>query len=72
MTFDTSSRPPERWRSLLSSLPVITLGLLLVTMAMLKAPWPSDPESLTGKTVSYSERLQGEQPGSGPGNRKRS
>lgn len=61
MTFDTSSHPPERWRSLLGSLPAITLGLLLVTIAMLRAPWPPDPESLTGETVSYSERLQGQQ-----------
>lgn len=59
MTSSTSSHPPERWLSLLGSVPVITLGLLLVTIAMLKAPWPSDPKSLTGATVSYSERLQG-------------
>jgi hypothetical protein len=63
MTFEPSSHPPERWRSVLSSLPVITLGLMLVTMAMLKAPWPPDPVSLTGKTVSFSERLQGQPPG---------
>jgi hypothetical protein len=55
------SEPSERRRSLLSSVPVITLGLLLVTIAMLKAPWPSDPESLTSTTVSYGERLQGKQ-----------
>jgi hypothetical protein len=55
------SEPSERRWSLLSSVPIITLGLLLVTIAMLKAPWPSDPESLTGTTVSYGERLQGKQ-----------
>ncbi|RPI97982.1 MAG: hypothetical protein EHM39_08705, partial [Chloroflexi bacterium] len=62
MTFDPSSRSPERWRSLLGSVPIITLGLLLVTAAMLKAPWPTDPASRTGVTVSYRERLTGEQP----------
>ncbi len=50
---------PERRRALLVGVPVILLGLLLVTVAMLKAPWPSDPASLYNTTVSYSERLQG-------------
>jgi hypothetical protein len=59
MTFSASARPSERWWSLLSSVPVITLGLLLVTLAMLKAPWPPDPESVIGTTVSYAARLQG-------------
>jgi hypothetical protein len=58
------SESSTRRRSLLGSVPIITLGLLLVTIAMLKAPWPSDPESLTNTTVSYRERLQGEQAGS--------
>jgi hypothetical protein len=55
---------PERRRSLLVCVPVITLGLLMVTIAMVKAPWPSDPESLVNTTVSFSERLQGKQAGS--------
>ncbi len=62
MTFDTSARSPERWRSLVGSVPIVTLGLLLVTAAMLKGPWPTDPASRTGVTVSYWERLTGEQP----------
>jgi hypothetical protein len=50
---------PERRRALLAGVPVILAGLLLVTVAMLKAPWPSDPLSLLNTTVSYSERLRG-------------
>lgn len=61
MTPDMETESSRRQRSLLGSVPVITLGLLLVTIAMLKAPWPADPESLTGATVSYRERLQGKQ-----------
>jgi hypothetical protein len=50
---------PERRRALLAGVPVILVGLLLVTVAMLKAPWPSDPLSLFNTTVRYSERLRG-------------
>jgi hypothetical protein len=50
---------PERRRALLVGVPVILAGLLLVTVAMLKAPWPSDPVSLLNTTVSYSDRLRG-------------
>jgi hypothetical protein len=49
----------ERRRTLLAGVPVILAGLLLVTVAMLKAPWPSDPLSLVNTTVSYSGRLRG-------------
>jgi hypothetical protein len=50
---------PERRRALLVGVPVILAGLLLVTVAMLKAPWPSDPVSLLNTTVSYGDRLRG-------------
>lgn len=38
---------------------MVTLGLLLVTFAMLRAPWPPDPQSVYGTTESYFDRLRG-------------
>jgi len=59
MTFSTSFRVPAVW----STVPVITLGLLLVTFAVLKAPWPPDPSlSVGGQTVSHLGRTLGKQP----------
>ncbi len=58
--------PASRRRfALLSSVPVVTLGLLVVTFAMLRVPWPPDQPSATryGITVTYFERLQGVQVG---------
>lgn len=50
--------------SLLGIIPIVTLGLLFATVAMLRAPWPPDqPASTFGATVSYFERLQGKQVG---------
>jgi hypothetical protein len=53
--------------SLLGSVPIVTLGLLIVTFAILKGPWPPDqPTSFYGLTVSHFERLQGKQIGLPP------
>jgi hypothetical protein len=43
------------------SIPIITLGLLLVTIAMLLAPWPPDQAVSTNRSVSYLERIAGRQ-----------
>lgn len=42
-----------------SSVPVALFGLLLITLAVFRAPWPFDPPSLYGTTGSYFDRLQG-------------
>lgn len=49
----------------LSSIPVVTMGLLLVTWAMMRVPWPPDQPPITryGITVTFFERLQGKQVG---------
>jgi hypothetical protein len=46
--------------SILVSMPIIVLGLIIVTFAVLKAPWPPDPRQY-GRTVSHFERLRGDQ-----------
>jgi hypothetical protein len=44
------------------SVPIITLGLLLVAFALFKAPWPPDPSADSGwRTVSHLDRLRGKQ-----------
>ncbi len=45
--------------SVIGSLPIVTLGLLLVTFALMRAPWPPDPQSVYGTTESYFDRLRG-------------
>ena len=52
-----------RRSSLLDSIPVVTLGLLLVTFAILRAPWPPDQAAPNNLTVSYFERMLGKQIG---------
>ena len=52
-----------RRASLLDSIPVVTLGLLLVTFAVLRAPWPPDQAAPNNLTVSYFERMVGKQIG---------
>jgi len=47
--------------SVIGSLPIVTLGLLLVTVAILRAPWPTDPQSVYGTTESYFDRLRGKE-----------
>lgn len=45
-----------------ASMPVVLVGLLVVTFAMLVAPWPADPPSpVTGGTISFGERIIGRQ-----------
>ncbi len=57
-----------RRSALLGIIPIVTLGLLLVTAAMLRAPWPPDqPASTFGVTVSYFDRIKGRQVGPPPG-----
>ncbi|HEX3049289.1 MAG TPA: hypothetical protein VHP83_01440 [Aggregatilineaceae bacterium] len=51
----------RRMTVILGSVPIITLGLLIVTYAILRAPWPSDPMSPGWKPVSHLERVKGEQ-----------
>ncbi|MBN2305885.1 MAG: hypothetical protein JXQ72_15485 [Anaerolineae bacterium] len=53
-----SSPEHSRISILVGSLPVVTLGLLLVTLAVVFAPWPSDPP-VYGQAVSHFERLRG-------------
>jgi hypothetical protein len=43
------------------SIPVVTVGLLVVTFALMRAPWPPDPQSAYGTMISHMERLRGEQ-----------
>lgn len=45
--------------ALASSLPIVTIGLLIVTVAMLFGPWPSDPFISGAKTISHLDRLRG-------------
>jgi hypothetical protein len=52
-----------RRSSLRDSVPIVTLGLLLVTFAMLLAPWPSDQAASNNVSVSYFERIAGKQIG---------
>lgn len=52
-----------RRSSLLDSIPVVTLGLFLVTLAVLRAPWPPDQSPPNNLTVSYFERMVGKQTG---------
>jgi hypothetical protein len=52
-----------RRSSLLDSIPIVTLGLLLVTFAMLRAPWPPDQAAPNNQTVSYFQRMLGRQIG---------
>ncbi|MBI5961766.1 MAG: hypothetical protein HY866_23715 [Chloroflexi bacterium] len=61
MTSKASSWGKTRRAAVTGSIPVITFGLLLVTFAMLRAPWPPDPQSAYATLFSYSERLQGKQ-----------
>lgn len=61
MTFSVSSLPVVRRVSVFGSIPIVTLGLLIVTFALLRAPWPPDPQSVYGTSVSYFERLKGKQ-----------
>lgn len=55
----------DRPFGLLGSVPVVTLGVLIVAFAMLRMPWPPDqpPATRYGITVTYWERLQGMQVG---------
>jgi hypothetical protein len=61
----TSSAPDRRRFSPLSSIPIVTIGLLVVTLAIVRVPWPPDQPPVTryGITVSFVERLQGVQIG---------
>lgn len=43
----------------LSAWPVILSGLLLSTLAVIRAPWPADPALSAGVTVAHYERLAG-------------
>lgn len=44
-----------------ASMPVVIIGLILVTVAVFKAPWPADPDlPAMGQTVSHGERMRGE------------
>jgi hypothetical protein len=61
-----------RHASLLESIPAVTLGLLLVTFAVLRAPWPPDQVAPNNLTVSYFERMQGKQIGVPTGQSERS
>lgn len=43
-----------------SSIPVIVVGLVFATVAILAGPWPSDPAlPVSGYTISHIERAQG-------------
>jgi hypothetical protein len=58
--FDRVSPPVHQRRAIVrGSLPVVALGLVLTTLALLALPWPSDP-AVYGETVSHFERLRGE------------
>ncbi|NDJ79171.1 MAG: hypothetical protein GYB65_23215 [Chloroflexi bacterium] len=48
---------------ILTVVPIVVLGLLMVTFALVAAPWPSDPSApIADQTVSHIERLRGKQP----------
>jgi hypothetical protein len=61
MMFSALPRRTMRRSSVIGSLPIVTLGLLLVTFAILRAPWPPDPQSVYGTTESYFDRLRGKE-----------
>jgi len=53
----------RRMPIILSSVPVVSVGLLIATFAILRASWPPDPaQPISSQTVSYLDRLRGEQP----------
>jgi hypothetical protein len=52
-----------RRSSVWDSVPIVTLGLLLVTLAMLLGPWPPDQATPTNGSISYFERIGGRQIG---------
>ena len=54
----SENRVMRRLAPVVVSLPIVSLGLLLVTFAIWRAPWPSDPE-LYGHHISHFERIKG-------------
>ncbi len=49
-----------RWVSRIETIPAIVLGLLVITFAMVRLPWPPDqPGQLPGVTISYLDRARG-------------
>ncbi|MBN1678758.1 MAG: hypothetical protein JW966_00605 [Anaerolineae bacterium] len=54
---------PTAW----GAVPAITLGLLVITIAVLAGPWPSDPALSMGYTVSHYDRMRGESDQTLPG-----
>ena len=49
-----------RWAGRFDSVPAIVLGLLVITFAMIRLPWPPDqPGHMPGTTISYLDRARG-------------
>jgi len=64
---DVWDAPFQRRKQSLDAWPVVLCGLLISTVALLRAPWPADPALLSIATVSHYQRLTGHQAVGGQG-----